>query len=116
MTEEERTQPELVINSVSRRLRIAKGSGVSLKEVNDLCKQFESMRKVIRQFKRMGFFGKVKMALGLGKGILQEEAGSEPAPVSVAVARDESKMLRLRKREERKKKKKLLKKQKRRQK
>jgi len=116
MTEEERTQPELVINSVSRRLRIAKGSGVSLKEVNDLCKQFESMRKVIRQFKRMGFFGKVKMALGLGKGMLQEEAGSEPAPVSVAVARDESKMLRLRKREERKKKKKLLKKQKRRQK
>ncbi|MCX7703366.1 MAG: hypothetical protein N2234_04605, partial [Planctomycetota bacterium] len=115
MTPEERRQPELVVNSVSRKLRIAKGSGVDLKSVNDLCKQFEQMRKVIRQFKRLGFFGKVKMALGMGKGLL-EEADEEVAPVRVAVAQEESKFQRMRKREERKRKKKLLKKQRRRQK
>jgi len=110
MTPDERVQPELVMNSLNRRLRIAKGSGVSLKEVNDLCKQFEQMRKMIRQFKRLGFFGKIKMAMGMGKGMLTDDGER-----SVKVSIDATKQKRKKKREERKKKRKLLKKQKRRQ-
>lgn len=111
MTPEERLQPELVMNSLNRRLRIAKGSGVTLKEVNDLCKQFEQMRKLVRQFKRLGFFGRLKMAMGIGR-----ELPADDRYIGVKISVDTSKQRRKKKREERKRKRKLLKKQKRRQK
>ena len=38
-----------IINQ-NRRLRIAKGSGTNLQEVNKLIKQFDDMRKVMKQF------------------------------------------------------------------
>ncbi len=47
MTMEERRRPE-VING-SRRLRIAKGSGTSVQQVNGLVKQFGQMKKVMQQ-------------------------------------------------------------------
>jgi signal recognition particle subunit SRP54 len=47
MTLEERRRPE-VING-SRRLRIAKGSGTSVQQVNGLIKQFAQMKKVMQQ-------------------------------------------------------------------
>jgi signal recognition particle subunit SRP54 len=47
MTLEERRRPE-VING-SRRLRIAKGSGTSVQQVNGLIKQFGQMKKVMQQ-------------------------------------------------------------------
>jgi signal recognition particle subunit SRP54 len=47
MTPEERRRPELIKGS--RRLRIAKGSGTSVQHVNQLVKQFDQMRKVMRQ-------------------------------------------------------------------
>ena len=47
MTPEERRQPELIKGS--RRLRIAKGSGTNVQAVKQLIKQFEQMRKVMRQ-------------------------------------------------------------------
>ena len=50
MTAEERTRPELIKGS--RRLRIAKGSGTSVQQVNQLVKQFDQMRKVMRQVGR----------------------------------------------------------------
>jgi signal recognition particle subunit SRP54 len=46
MTLEERRRPELIKGS--RRLRIAKGSGVTVQQVNQLVKQFEQMRKLMR--------------------------------------------------------------------
>jgi signal recognition particle subunit SRP54 len=46
MTPEERRRPELIKGS--RRLRIAKGSGVTVQQVNQLVKQFEQMRKLMR--------------------------------------------------------------------
>jgi signal recognition particle subunit SRP54 len=46
MTPEERRRPELIKGS--RRLRIAKGSGVTVQQVNQLVKQFEQMRKMMR--------------------------------------------------------------------
>jgi signal recognition particle subunit SRP54 len=50
MTPEERRRPELIKGS--RRLRIARGSGTSVQQVNRLVKQFAQMRKVMRQVGR----------------------------------------------------------------
>ncbi len=50
MTPEERKRPELIKGS--RRLRIARGSGTNVQHVNRLVKQFEQMRKVMRQLGR----------------------------------------------------------------
>src|SRR5437588_1837115 len=47
MTPEERRRPELIKGS--RRLRIARGSGTNVQAVKQLIKQFEQMRKVMRQ-------------------------------------------------------------------
>jgi signal recognition particle subunit SRP54 len=47
MTGEERTNPAII--SGSRRARIARGSGVSVGDVNALLKQFEEARKVMKR-------------------------------------------------------------------
>jgi signal recognition particle subunit SRP54 len=47
MTPEERRHPELIKGS--RRLRIARGSGTNVQAVKQLIKQFDQMRKVMRQ-------------------------------------------------------------------
>jgi signal recognition particle subunit SRP54 len=57
MTVEERTKP-LVING-SRKKRIAKGSGTSVTEVNQLLKQFDQMSKMMRMMQ--GGKGKAMM-------------------------------------------------------
>lgn len=66
MTSKERKNPKLLIKSSSRKLRIAKGSGTTIQQVNKLIKDFESMSKVMKQFKglskgkigKKGFFPK----------------------------------------------------------
>ena len=50
MTPEERRRPDLIKGS--RRIRIAKGSGTSVQQVNQLVKQFDQMRKLMRQIGR----------------------------------------------------------------
>jgi signal recognition particle subunit SRP54 len=50
MTLEERRRPELIKGS--RRLRIAKGSGTNVQQVNNLVKQFAQMRKLMQQIGR----------------------------------------------------------------
>lgn len=52
MTLEERENPE-VINQ-SRKIRIATGSGTSIQQVNQLLKQFEGMRKMMKTMNKMG--------------------------------------------------------------
>jgi signal recognition particle subunit SRP54 len=47
MTPEERRHPELIKGS--RRLRIARGSGTNVQAVKALIKQFDQMRKIMRQ-------------------------------------------------------------------
>ena len=46
MTPQERQNPELL--NTSRRMRIAKGSGTSIQEVNRFIKQFDQMRKMMK--------------------------------------------------------------------
>ncbi len=64
MTKLEREKPEII--NASRKKRIAAGSGVSVEEVNKLLRQFEQIRKMMKQLtgmnpKKMGRFGKMKI-------------------------------------------------------
>jgi signal recognition particle subunit SRP54 len=52
MTLKERENPE-ILNS-SRKTRISKGSGTSIQQVNQLLKQFEDMRKMMKTMNKMG--------------------------------------------------------------
>jgi signal recognition particle subunit SRP54 len=52
MTSKERENPE-ILNS-SRKARLAKGSGTSIQQVNQLLKQFEDMRKMMKTMNKMG--------------------------------------------------------------
>ena len=49
MTRRERQNPNLL--NGRRRMRIAKGSGVEIREVNALIKQFTMMRKMMKKMK-----------------------------------------------------------------
>jgi signal recognition particle subunit SRP54 len=51
MTKQEKVNPELI--NASRKKRIAKGSGRSVQEVNRLLKQFEDMKKMMKQMTNM---------------------------------------------------------------
>lgn len=61
MTKEERANPSVL--NLSRKQRIAKGAGVDISEVNRIVKQFDQMRKMMKQLpgmmggKRKGGFG-----------------------------------------------------------
>ena len=52
MTPKERSSPELM--NGSRKIRIAKGSGTTVTEVNQLLKQFDHMRKMMKSMNKMG--------------------------------------------------------------
>ena len=58
MTKEEKSRPEVI--NAGRRKRIAKGSGTSVQEVNRLLKQFEDMKKMMKQMSGMQQKGKKK--------------------------------------------------------
>jgi signal recognition particle subunit SRP54 len=58
MTQEEKIHPEII--SASRKKRIAKGSGRNVQEVNRLLKQFEDMKKMMKQMSGMTAKGKKK--------------------------------------------------------
>ncbi|GIN61500.1 signal recognition particle protein [Robertmurraya siralis] len=58
MTKEEKIHPEII--TAGRRKRIAKGSGTSVPEVNRLLKQFEDMKKMMKQMTGMQQKGKKK--------------------------------------------------------
>ncbi len=49
MTMKERRHPKIL--NASRKRRIARGSGVTVQEVNQLLKQFREMQKIMKQFK-----------------------------------------------------------------
>lgn len=48
MTPKERKNPDIL--KASRKIRVAKGSGTSVEEVNRLLNQFEQMKKMMKQF------------------------------------------------------------------
>lgn len=60
MTPSERNEPEKL--NVSRKKRIAKGSGRSVQEINRLMKQFNDMKKMMKQFSGGGKGKKVSVS------------------------------------------------------
>lgn len=67
MTKEERSNPDII--SGSRRNRIAKGSGTTIQQVNNLMKQFNDMRKMMRSMNKMaGKPGALAKLKGLAGG------------------------------------------------
>ncbi|MFP6854506.1 MAG: signal recognition particle protein, partial [Opitutales bacterium] len=66
MTREERACPRL-LNGGSRRMRLADGAGVKIKDVNALLKQFSQMQKMMKKM-RGGKMRKMLGALGGGMG------------------------------------------------
>lgn len=71
MTPKERTNPEIL--NQSRRMRIAKGSGTNIQEVNRLIKQFDQTRKMMKMVtgtnmaKMAGMMSKMKDMPGMPK-------------------------------------------------
>src|SRR5687768_6199918 len=65
MTKEERRKPEII--NGSRRRRIALGSGTQVQDVNRLLKQFDEMRKLMRNMTR-GKMGGMPTLPGAGAG------------------------------------------------
>ena len=61
MTKEERKKPDIL--KASRKIRIAKGSGTEVSDVNKLLKQFDQMKSMMKMFSS----GKMPMGL-MGKG------------------------------------------------
>ena len=55
MTWQERTDHKIL--NANRRRRIARGSGTSVAEVNQLVKQYTEMRQMMRQLSSSGMFG-----------------------------------------------------------
>ncbi|HUG40778.1 MAG TPA: signal recognition particle protein [Longimicrobiales bacterium] len=67
MTPEERAKPQIL--NGTRRSRIARGSGRSVQEVNQLMKQFQQMQGMMKQLRKMGLGGMMGGGLGqLGLG------------------------------------------------
>ena len=77
MTKEERQHPEII--DTRRRTRIAKGCGKTPRDVAELLKQFQEMRKITSRMGRLGLFG--------GGGQQALEAMSPGALSSIASGR-----------------------------
>ena len=73
MTKEERRNPDLV--DMSRRRRIASGSGTEPHEIKQFLAQFDQMRTIMRQMANMSLWQRLKMITGMGKaGMFQPGA------------------------------------------
>ncbi|MGL4630571.1 MAG: signal recognition particle protein [Leadbetterella sp.] len=59
MTPKEREKPEIIDGN--RKKRIAAGAGRSIQEVNNLLKQFDQMKKMMKRFSNMSPGGKMKL-------------------------------------------------------
>lgn len=58
MTPKERSNPDMIDGS--RRKRLAAGSGTSIQQVNNLMKQFDEMRKMMKKMNQMQASGKLQ--------------------------------------------------------
>ncbi|MEQ1726010.1 MAG: signal recognition particle protein [Sphingopyxis sp.] len=67
MTKVERTRPAII--NAKRKIRIAKGSGTQVQDVNKLLKMHQEMEGAMKRLKKMGGLGALGAMLG-GKGAL----------------------------------------------
>ena len=78
MTAKERQRPELV--NAKRKIRIAKGSGMTVQDVNKLLKMHQEMSTAMKRLKKMGGFGKLAAMFGGGGGDLGGLGGEGGMP------------------------------------
>jgi len=67
MTAKERAKPEII--NAKRKIRVAKGSGTTVQEINKLLKMHQEMSTVMKRLKKMGGFSKLAAMLGGGGGL-----------------------------------------------
>jgi signal recognition particle subunit SRP54 len=67
MTAKERARPDII--NAKRKIRIAKGSGTTVQEINKLLKMHQEMSTAMKRLKKMGGFGKLAAMLGGGGGL-----------------------------------------------
>jgi signal recognition particle subunit SRP54 len=73
MTKAERKNPDMI--DMSRRRRIASGSGTEPHEIKQFLQQFDHVRTLMRQMAQMSMWQRIKMITGLGKaGMFQPGA------------------------------------------
>lgn len=65
MSKEERRNPDLI--DLSRRRRIAAGSGTQPHEIKQFLGQFEQVRTIMRQMANMSLWQRIKMVSGMGQ-------------------------------------------------
>jgi signal recognition particle subunit SRP54 len=68
MTAKERSKPDVI--NAKRKIRIAKGSGTTVQEINKLLKMHQEMSTVMKRLKKMGGLGKLAAMFGKGGGDL----------------------------------------------
>ena len=78
MTAKERQRPELV--NAKRKIRIAKGSGMTVQDVNKLLKMHQEMSTAMKRLKKMGGFSKLAAMFGAGGGELGGLGGGGGMP------------------------------------
>ena len=71
MTAKERARPDLI--NAKRKIRVAKGSGTTVQDVNKLLKMHMDMAGAMKRLRKMGGFG--KLAAMFGKGGLEGALG-----------------------------------------
>ncbi len=77
MTKAERQDPDVI--DMSRRRRIAAGSGTEPHEIKQFLHQFDQIRTLMRQMAQMSMWQRIKMITGLGKsGMFQPGANMKP--------------------------------------
>jgi signal recognition particle subunit SRP54 len=67
MTPKERSRPELM--NAKRKIRVAKGSGTTVQEVNKLLKMHQEMAGAMKKIRKMGGLGKLGALFGGGGGL-----------------------------------------------
>ena len=76
MTAKERARPEII--NAKRKIRVAKGSGTTVQEINKLLKMHQEMSTAMKRLKKMGGLG--KLAAMFGKGGLEGALGGLAPP------------------------------------
>jgi signal recognition particle subunit SRP54 len=67
MTPKERSKPELL--NAKRKIRVAKGSGTTVQEVNKLLKMHQEMATAMKRIRKMGGLAKLGALFGAGGGL-----------------------------------------------
>jgi signal recognition particle subunit SRP54 len=78
MTAKERAKPEII--NAKRKIRVAKGSGTTVQEINKLLKMHQEMSTVMKRLKKMGGLGKLAAMFGGGGGGLGGLGGAGGMP------------------------------------